>query len=55
MKRKMKIDHIRYDINTPRPRHVDKYSKYKNCFSMMMLVCFCVAPKQNLKFNSWKS
>ena len=29
----------RYDINTPRPRHEHKYSKYKKCLSMMMFLC----------------
>ena len=39
-----------YDINRPKPR----YSKYKKCLNMMLLVCI----KQhlsNLKQNSWKS
>ena len=29
----------RYDINRPRSRHGHKYSKYKKCLSMMMLIC----------------
>ena len=28
----------RYDINRPRSRHGHKYSKYKKCLSMMMLM-----------------
>ena len=29
----------RYDINRPRTRPEHKYSKYKKCRSMMMLIC----------------
>ena len=29
----------RYDLNRPRTRHGHKYSKYKKCLSMMMLIC----------------
>ena len=28
----------RYDINRPSSRHGIKYSKYKKCLSMMMLI-----------------
>ena len=38
VKMKMKKDHI-YIINRPRSRHVHKYSKYRKCLSMMMLMC----------------
>ena len=49
IKMKMKIknrSHI-YDINRPRSSRGHKYSKYKNCLTMMML--------QFMKFNSRKS
>ena len=36
MKIKMKNRSRRYDINRPRPKHEDKYSKYKERLSMMM-------------------
>ena len=41
MKMKMKIKNKshRYDINRPRSRHGHKYSKYKKCLTMMMLIC----------------
>ena len=41
MKMKMKVKNRshRYDINRPRSRRGYKYSKYKKCFSMMMLIC----------------
>ena len=40
----------RYDINEPRSRHGHKYSRCKNCLSVMMLICI----KQNLS-NIWTS
>ena len=55
MKMKMKNWSLRYDINRPRYRHENKYTKYKMCLSMMMLICIKQQPKQHLKFNSWKS
>ena len=39
MKIQMKNRSYRYDINRPRSRHGHKYSKCKNCLSMMMLLC----------------
>ena len=36
---KMKMKSSRYDINRPRPRHGHKFSKYKNCLSIMVLIC----------------
>ena len=41
MKMKMKINNILHieNINRTRSRHGDKYSKYKKCFSMIMLIC----------------
>ena len=39
MKTKMKNRLGSYNINRPRSRHGHKYSKYKKCLSMMMLVC----------------
>ena len=50
MKMKMKNRSHRYDINRPRSRHGHKYSKYKKCLSMMMLICI----KQHLS-NIWSS
>ena len=38
MKTKIKNTSHRYDINRPRPRHGHKYSKYKKCLIMIMLV-----------------
>ena len=40
----------RYNINRPWPRHRHKYTKYKICSSMMMVVCI----KQHLR-NIWRS
>ena len=28
-----------YDISRPRPRHGPKYTKYKICLSIMMVIC----------------
>ena len=39
MRLKMKNRLHRYDINRPRPRHRDKYSKYKMFFTTMMDIC----------------
>ena len=50
MKMKKKNRSHRYDINRPRSRHGHKYSKYKKCLSMMMLICI----KQHLS-NIWSS
>ena len=36
---KMKNRWHRHDINRPRPRHGYKYSKYKKCLRIKMLVC----------------
>ena len=49
MTRKMK-NGWRCDINTPRPRHRHKYTKYKMCFSIMMVMCI----KQHLT-SIWSS
>ena len=40
MKMKMKIKNglHRYDKNRPKSKHEHKYSKYKKCFNMMMLL-----------------
>ena len=37
----LKIKHrsLRYDINRPKPRHGSKYTKYKMCLSIMMVIC----------------
>ena len=41
MKVRLKMKNIlhRYDISKPRPKHGRKYTKYKMCLSMMMIVC----------------
>ena len=39
MKLKTKIKSHRYDINKPRPRHEHKFTKYKMCFRIMMVIC----------------
>ena len=39
MRLKMKNRSQRYDINRSRPRHGHKYTKYKTCLSIMMVVC----------------
>ena len=36
---KMKNRSYKYKINRARSRNEDKYSKYKKCPTMMMLVC----------------
>ena len=51
MKMKMKNRSHIYDINRPRSRHGRKYSKYKNCLVMMMLLCKRKTPKKHLKLN----
>ena len=48
MKMNMKIRSHRYDLNRPKSKHGHKYSKYKKCLSMMMLICI----KQHLS-NIW--
>ena len=47
---KMKNRSHRYDIKRPTCRHGHKYSKYKKCLSMMILICV----NQHLG-NSWSS
>ena len=47
---KMKNRLHRYDINRPRPRHGNKYTKYKMCLSIMMAIYI----KQHLS-NIWSS
>ena len=52
MKMKMEVNissHV-YDINRPRSWHGHKYSKWKKCLSIMMLVCI----KEHLS-NIWSS
>ena len=44
LKVKMKKRLDRYDTNRPKSRYGNKYSKYKKCLSMMMLLCI----KENL-------
>ena len=41
MKIKMKMEYrsYRYDINRSKSRHGIKYTKYKKCLSMIMLIC----------------
>ena len=50
MKMRMKSRSHRCDIKRPRPRHGYKYSKYKKCLTLMMLICI----KQHLS-NIWSS
>ena len=47
---KMKKASHRFDINRHKSRHGHKCSKYKKCFSVMMLICI----KQHLS-NTWSS
>ena len=35
----MKSKSKEYDLNRPRPRHGRKYTKYKMCLSVMMVIC----------------
>ena len=39
MKMKMKKRSHRYDINRPRSRQGQKYSKHKTCLRIVMLLC----------------
>ena len=39
-----------WDINRPTSRHEHKYSKYKNCLGIMMVICI----EQHLR-NIWSS
>ena len=39
MRLKIKNRSQSYDINRTRPRHESKYTKYKMCFSIMMVIC----------------
>ena len=50
MKIKIKNRSHRYDMNRPRSRYGQKYSKYKMCLSIMMAICI----KQHLS-NIWSS
>ena len=45
MRLKMKNRSHRYDINRPGPRHGHKYTKYKMCLCIMMVICI----KQHLR------
>ena len=47
---KMKNESYRYDVNRSWSRHGYKYTKYKKCLSIMMLIC----TKQQLS-NIWSS
>ena len=35
----MKSKSKRYDLNRPRPRHGHRYTKYKMCVNIMMVIC----------------
>ena len=35
----MKNSPYRYDINGPRSRHEHKYTKYKMCLCIMVVIC----------------
>ena len=49
---KMKNRLYRSDINRPTSRHEHKYSKYKKCLGMMMLICIKQHLSNILKLNS---
>ena len=67
MKLKMKNRSQRNHMNRVRPRHGHKYTKYKICLSIVMVICIkqhlssieqfaqFATPKLNLKLNPWKS
>ena len=44
MRLKMKNRSHRYDINRPIPRHGHKYTKYKMCLSIMVVICINPIP-----------
>ena len=50
MRMKMKYRWHKYDINRHSPRHVHKYTKYKKCLTMMIVIFI----KQHLT-NNWMS
>ena len=50
MKMKKKTTTRRHGISKPKSRHGHKYSKYKKCLNMMMLICI----KQRLS-SIWSS
>ena len=53
MEKEKKSRSHRCDLNRPRSRHGHKYSKYKKCFIMIMVICMYKAiSKQHLKLNS---
>ena len=39
MRLKIKNRSCRYNINRPRSRHGHKYTKYKMCLDIMMVIC----------------
>ena len=39
MRLKMKNGSHRYEINRTRPKHGHRYTKYKMCLSMIMVMC----------------
>ena len=50
MRLKMKHRSQRYDINRPRPRHGHKFTTYKMCLSIMLVICI----KEHIS-NIWDS
>ena len=46
MRLKVKNRSHRYNINRPRPRHGLKYTKYKMCLNIIMVICI----KQHLSY-----
>ena len=48
MRLKVKNKSYRYDMNRARPRHGHKYTEYKTCLSILMVV---LTPKEHLKLN----
>ena len=55
MKMTMKMKNIsqRFDINKPRPRHGYKYTRYKKCLSMMMLIFINILTGKKLCFTQF--
>ena len=39
MTQKIKYRSQKYDMNWPKPRDVHKYTKYKMCVSIIMVIC----------------
>ena len=53
MKMKKKNRSHRYDINRPKSIPGYKYSKYKTCFSIIMLIYVLSTPRHHLKLTQF--